>query len=1010
MRYLSLFLGNTSYAVVAVLVAFMGGLAIGNAWLGARSDRVQRPLAFYAWLEIGIAAYALLFPFYYDFCHSTYIGLARHLTPGSASALALKFAFSLLTILIPTILMGGTLPVMTRLVTNSLGQLRARVALLYFINSLGAVFGCFLADFWWIPTIGLHYSLMAGAAMNLVVGAAALFVSGWVREEAGRTAAADERAPESGLEVFTSRELRLAVVGIGVSGFVAMLYEVVWTRMLALTLGSGARAFSLMLITFITGIAVGAWIVGRWKTLRRTMDAFGWAELALAATLLASMFFYDLIPYWFVVLADLLARRPEAYSLYEFLQALICFGVMFIPTVCLGMTLPLVSRIATAELARTGRSVGAVFSVNTLGTVLGAVITGLWLMPWLGLARTLTLGIALNACVGLIVLGRNRRPLVKVIAIAAPIGACALVLIAGELFNDSWRRSFTMGMWRATAPPSLSVYREAAERLRLGYYRDGAGSTVCVNAATLDGREEFVLRVNGKPEASTTTDVPTQLLLGHIPALLHPAPHRVLVVGLGSGMTCGAVLRHPEVEQLDVVEISPEVAQAARVFADHNDKVLDNPKLRLVLDDAKTFLQTTPHKYDIIISEPSNPWMAGVAGVFTREYYELCRARLQTNGVMAQWVQTYETDDHVFETVLRSFSTAFPLFSIWEPGFGDMVLVGFNKPPVIDLKELRRRFDQPAVKSDFERMDLFRFPVFLAREIVSPQNAPFIARPEAPVHSNLYPVLEFAAQRAFFVRGDVAFSQNFDESLSTRPTTLLGRYLQDNNLTENDYKGFELFFASHHLPVPRLFRSVLKRWMKDVPGSTRPYELLAMIGGSVSAEEREAERMGHVREQLMNTAEKDPGALRQYGTLLLREYRSNCSVYHRPPTTELKAVLQRLVETDAANARIHRLHLAELAWDEGDDTTCFQLALAGLNPDIKVAGEIRFDLDPAAPTRMLSRMIDTLWRSGKAAEAAEMARQSVVNGYAGRSDGMGDAILEMTVRKVRMMTGQPTGR
>jgi spermidine synthase len=686
------------------------------------------------------------------------------------------------------------------------------------------------------------------------------------------------------------------------------------------------------------------------------------------------MFFYDLLPYWFVVLADLLARRPEAYSLYQFVQASLCFSVMFVPTVCLGMTLPLVSRIATAELARTGRSVGAVFSVNTVGTVFGTVITGLLLMPWLGMARTLALGIALNAGVGLIVLGRNRRSFVKSFAITGPIGACALVLIAGELFNDSWQRTFTMGMWRATAPPNLDVYRQAADRLRLKFYRDGAGSTVSVNAANLNGRDEYVLRVNGKPEASTTTDVPTQLLVGHVPALLHPAPRRVLVVGLGSGMTCGAVLRHPEVEQLDVVEISPHVAEAARVFADHNDKVLDNARFRLVLDDAKTFLQTTRQKYDVIISEPSNPWMAGVAGVFSREYYELCRARLQTNGVMAQWVQTYETDDFVVETVLRSFSTSFPLFSIWEPGFGDIVLVGFNKPPVVDFTELRRRFDQPAIKSDFERMDIFRFPVFLAREIVSPQNAPFVARPNAPVHSDIYPVLEFAAQRAFFVRADSGFSQNFDESLTTRPTTILSRYLQDNALTESDYKAFEL---------------------------------LASLGGSISAEEREAERLGQVRDQLMSNAEKDPAPLRQYGNLLLRAYRLNCSVYHRPPANELKAVLERLVEVDPLNARIHRLHLAELAWDEGDDPTCFQLALAGLNPDVTVAGEIRFDLDPSAPTRMLARMIDTLWRSGKSAEALEMARQTVANGYAARSDGQGDAILEMVIRKVQTMGGPP---
>ncbi|HKS38501.1 MAG TPA: fused MFS/spermidine synthase, partial [Verrucomicrobiae bacterium] len=313
MRYLSLFLGNTSYAVVAVLVAFMGGLALGNAWLGTRADRMQRPLAMYGWLEIGIGIYALLFPLYYDFCHESYVALARSLQPGRAGLLVLKFLFSLLTILIPTVLMGGTLPVMTKLVTRSLGELRERVATLYFINSLGAVAGCFLADFWLIPAAGLQATVSAGAAMNLLVGALALFVSGWIKEGKGLVFEDAKEPVVEEEEVFTRGELRLAVVAIGVSGFVAMLYEVVWTRMLALVLGSSTHAFSIMLITFITGIAFGAWIVGRWKKLRRTMEAFAWAELALAITLLGSMFFYERLPFWFMKIADRLARQADAY-------------------------------------------------------------------------------------------------------------------------------------------------------------------------------------------------------------------------------------------------------------------------------------------------------------------------------------------------------------------------------------------------------------------------------------------------------------------------------------------------------------------------------------------------------------------------------------------------------------------------------------------------------------------------------------------------------------------------
>lgn len=1007
MRYLSLFLGNTSYAVVAVLVAFMGGLALGNAWLGTRADRMRRLLAMYGWLEIGIAVYALLFPFYYDLCHQSYIGLARNLEPGRAGLLALKFLFSLLTILIPAVLMGGTLPVMTKLVTRSLGELRERVSTLYFINSLGAVLGCFLADFWLIPTVGLQATVSAGAAMNLSVGAIALFVSSWINEgkelppEEVKEPAANED------EVFTPGELKLAVVAIGVSGFVAMLYEVVWTRMLALALGSSTHAFSIMLITFITGIAFGAWVVGRWKKLRRTMEAFAGAELALALALLASMFFYDQLPYWFIKIADKLARRPDAYLLYEMTQGLICFTVMFVPTACLGMTLPLVSRIATAELGRTGRSVGMVFSVNTLGTVLGAAVTGLWLMPWLGLARTLALGIALNLAIGLVVLLRKQTGWRPLIVVAVPLVAVAIVVMAGRLFDDTWRRAFTMGLWREPAAADLKAYRDRVNAVTLRYYRDGAGSTVNVEAVLTGTNENLALRVNGKPEASTISDVPTQLLLGHIPLLLRPETKRALVIGLGSGMTCGAVLNHPSVERLDAVEISPEVAEAARLFAAHNGKVLDNPRFRLVMDDAKSFLQMSSERYDVIISEPSNPWMAGVAGVFTREYYENCRRRLNTNGVMTQWVQAYETDDRVLEIVLSTFSSVFPRMSVWQGGVGDLILVGSAQALNIDFGALQKRFYEPTVKADMARIDLFRVSVLLAQEIISPHYASFVPGPEALVHSDLYPVLDYVSQRAFFVREGATLQKIFDENFSTRGTTLFAQYLEEQRLDENDLKAFTLFQTANRMGSGRFFHSLLKRWEADFPRAIAPIEISAKWPEASPAAPLQVQQMGRFRQELFDTAAKDPDLLRLYAQFLFRTYRLERSILYTPPDTELRSVLNRLIETDPPNQRVYRLQLAELAWDRRDDAACLQLARDGFDAQTNRFGPIKFDVDPQAPARVLAHLIDTAWRDGRYQDAWDLCRQAKERGHTGNNDIRTYPILEMLCRKVGIFMNQP---
>ncbi|HMO65077.1 MAG TPA: fused MFS/spermidine synthase, partial [Verrucomicrobiota bacterium] len=405
------------------------------------------------------------------------------------------------------------------------------------------------------------------------------------------------------------------------------------------------------------------------------------AGLALAGSLLLLAPFYADLPFWFLRLGDVLARRPEAFVFYQFAQAAICFAAMFLPTVILGMTLPLATRAATAELARTGRSVGLGFSVNTGGTVLGAALTGLWLMPWLGLARTLALGVAINFALALLILLRHRAWIRRATLVGAPALAIGLVLLAGAALDDHWQRTLTRGWWRgAVRFERLADYRAASRAAELLYHRDGASATVTVEKWLREGKPEISLRVNGKVDASSGGDVPTQLLSGHLPMLLHPDPQEACVVGIGSGMTGGAILVHPGVRRLDTVEISPEVAHVARAyFGEYNGRSLEDPRTQ-VIDDAKSFLRVSGRQYDVIISEPSNPWMAGVSGVFSLEFYEQCRASLKPGGLMTQWVQVYETSDEALKTVLATFASVFPYFTVWQTLPGDLILIGAPEP------------------------------------------------------------------------------------------------------------------------------------------------------------------------------------------------------------------------------------------------------------------------------------------------------------------------------------------
>lgn len=1025
-RYLALFLGHTSHAVVAVLVAFMGGLAIGNAWLGSRADASRRPLAFYGVLEIGVGVYAILFPTYFDWCQNLYVSLARHGEPGSPLLHVLKFVFSLLTILLPTILMGGTLPVLTRLLTRSLSELREKVASLYFINSAGAVAGCVIGGFWWVPVFGLEMTMLAAASLNLVVGGFAVALSRHLGEgERGaqvRPGEASDRKPdpspeprsdaagarqdvEAAGETLRPSDLTLATVAIGVSGFVAMLYQVAWTRLLALALGSTTHAFTIMLLTFITGIAVGSWIIYRWRGLRRLFDAFGWAELALAGTLLVSMFFYGRLPFWFAELTQLLSRTPEAYPVYQTTQALVCFLVMFVPAVCLGMTLPLIARVTTAEMTRLGRSVGRVFAVNTLGTVLGAAITGFLIMPALGLARTFLLGLSANALIGLMVLLRRRYPL-RWPGWFAAVALSAGLVWGGGFFFEEWKRTLTSALWRpSNRPGSWESFRERLSKKRVVYYRDGAGATVSVMAEGAEDDVHLSLQVNGKTDASSSGDIGTQLLLAHIPMLLKPDSEDVLIVGFGSGMTAGGVSVHPGVRKIDVIEISPEVVDAARHFAPYNANILEQSILRVYVEDAKSFLQTTDQTYDVVISEPSNPWMAGVAGVFSLDFYESCRAKLGSDGLMVQWLHIYESNDDVFSTIVGTFSSVFPFTSVWATQPGDLVLVGSVTPREPDLGALHQRFHEPAVLADLQRMDLARVPVFLAREIISQTNGRFAAEIGYRPHSDFFPVLEFIAQRAFFVGGEARRWDLLNELDSPRPTSILPDYLADYPLGDDDFRGFGSFFLANDLPPVDLLRSILTEWRDRVPDAVLPLELSAALPYRGDAAALEVMRLFQVRDAIFERAAEDPLLLRQYARFLMRRYRSDRSAFHLPAATELDRILPRLLETDPANQRLYRFYQAELAWDRGEDQESFEIGLSAMNPDASFGPPLDLKHDPTASDSVLVRMLETLWRQERIDDAVVLVRDAAKLGFI---DLQSDSIaprLDRTLRKIEAAAG-----
>ena len=794
-KYLQLFIGASSYAHTVVLATFMGGLAIGNALFGRLCDRKIRKLTLYAILELGIGLACALFPMAFSALSSGYMALASP-NPESVGNLLVKILFSAVAILVPTVLMGGTLPVLARYTVRHMHEVGKRVGWLYFINSAGAVFGCVLAGFHLVSGLGLELAMIVTAFVNIAIGLLFLYLRRFEHLDAP-----EESAVEAGgargrvIRQYTELQIRGTLIIVFFTGALTMVYELVWIRLLGLVLGSSSYSFSIMLFTFISGIAVGGLIVS--FIMRRERDAlllFAFCELGVFLTLILMLPLYERLPYYFNTLASLLTRDESTFVLYLSAKVAMCFVVMVAPAILIGMTLPLASRIAVRRISILGRGVGSVFSVNTFGNLAGAVLAGFFLIPAMGLHSTMMSGIFASGVVGVVLYllaGRGKR------AARFTVAAGAMVAFVGAVFAvPAWNvRVLNSGMYRNPTRYAYSFeqYYRSVNKHELLYHKDGPDVSVVVMRDS-DDPLNIWMKVNGKTDASTQDDMATQLQSGHIPVLLHQAPRDVLVVGLGSGVTVSAVLLHP-VERVDVVEISDAVIEGSEFFNTVIEAPLEDKRTTMFRADAKDFLNLQPEKgYDIIISEPSNPWIAGIGNLFSVEYFQDVAEHLRPGGIMTQWIQMYETDDAILSVVFNTFSRVFPHVTVWHPGAYDLLLVGSMEPLEIEFEQLEVRLRSPKVHASLNQERL-REKVegilsFLSIQLMSSRSFKATFPGKGTLNSDFFPYLEYEAPRAFFVGKGAEHIYDLDERHRAREHSALYLvdYLQSRELTEPELK------------------------------------------------------------------------------------------------------------------------------------------------------------------------------------------------------------------------------
>lgn len=759
-RMLTLVFGSTTLAVSTVLTAFMGGLGLGSYLAGKLADRIKSPVRAYAAVEASIGAYALLVPL----AVSLYPALNRWLWSAFGDRYALlsvlRFVASAGLLIVPTTLMGATLPLLARHFVQRPWELRRaglRIGTLYAVNLFGAVAGSFFAGFVFLPVLGLRWTNVTAASFNIGL-AAAILVARRLRPAAETDASPtmdellDRAAAEGSVAaaalppepVVDRRARAVALGGFAVSGATAMTLQVMWTRALAVLIGSSIFSFTIILVAVLIGLGIGSAVFGRVS--QRTAHPVRWLgglHLGIAAAVGLSYLVTDRIPYVFTWLLQSTSFGVDAILVCQFMLA--CITVLP-ATFLMGGVFPLTVRIAALRLDSVGRDVGTAYALNTTGAIVGSFLSGFVVLPHLGLQRgiyvSVLAGLGLAAALFAVAPGLGRARRVAGVTAAFGLAALGLILPRWDLV------SFSSGFFRVSIAREY-IYRKIHKREwknpKLVYYEDGVATTVTVD----QWGKTFSLKNNGKVDASNDADMATQIIVGILPLLLWKgdAPPKVALVGFGSGVTAGAITQYP-IGSLEVVELEPAIYRASRFFDNDNHRPLENPLVTARVGDGRNFLTQRRDTFDVIVSQPSNPWLTGVSNLFTREYFRDIKTRLGKGGIFCQWAQLYEMAPWNIKTIYRTVREEFPYVYVFaaEDLSSDTILIASMDPIKLDLGVIERALRDPRTRAEARRAGLESAHDVVAYLLLGPEELEAFTA-GSPDNTDDNARIEFAAPR-----------------------------------------------------------------------------------------------------------------------------------------------------------------------------------------------------------------------------------------------------------------------
>ncbi|MBN1561948.1 fused MFS/spermidine synthase [candidate division KSB1 bacterium] len=815
-RQFGLVFGVDVYATATVLTAFMAGLALGNLIFGKIVDRRGKPFTLFILIELGIGFYALLFPLTFKGLNVLYIGLYRVLPLGFYATQLYRFFLAFLFLIFPTTLMGGTLPVLSRIFVKKLDVLGWNIGRLYSVNNFGALIGCFAAGFILMRSIGLRSSIYVGAGLNLLNALVVFSVGRFLTEREPQDKVHPEGAADDPDDL-PARVIRYVLWAFAIEGFTALAYEVIWTRILiGYSHDKSVYFYTTVILSFIFGLSLGSLLVARLANKKKNLLLlFGLIEVAIGivSIILLSIFsgIGGLLNTWRLSYTESwCSSLGREYAMF--------FFAMVVPTTLMGMTFPLVSVICTPQMKRLASRIGEIGFLDTVGSIFGAFAAGFILIPFLGVVKAVLFTAMINILIGLgAILLQPRMPKKLKSGFAGSAIAIVVLLI---LF----------------APDSAYFQHWQTRRQgdRLLYYHEGADATIAVPQHN-DGIK--FLSINGSVTAfAEYGDIRVHKMLGYLPYFVHENPRNALVIGLGMGITARSLLL-PGMQRVDCVEMNRGVIEAAAgYFAKENENVLAEERLNIIIDDGRSFLTMTTQKYDIITSNAVHARLSG--GLYTKEFYQICKKRLNENGVMCQWTSTNWLTPLEFASLITAFHASFPHTSLWLVNAGHLLILGTPAPLALRASALQERF-AAKVQSDLYPYMLDTPAAFLAHFVTDERQLPTLIQ-NAPLNSDDKPLAEFSRVVSKMqipqvllsligVKHDLA-DRLFDQEDFDIET--MRDQVRQYNLAEKYY--LQGVFAKNIYQEPLLALNMVTQALRLIPDDYRYHEEAASINLSIA--------------------------------------------------------------------------------------------------------------------------------------------------------------------------------